>query len=441
MERRQFRAPRGIRDVLPDEIPAWRLLEDTARELALLRGYREIRPALVEEVELFTRSVGAVTDIVQKEMFTLQKGESQLALRPEGTAGIVRAYLEAGLDRSAPVQRLFHVGPMFRYERPQKGRERMFTQFDVEVLGSLDPRLDAEVIQLAASFFERLGLTGLEVRVNSMGDGDDRARWREAVRAFLAPTIAEHCELCRERFERNVLRVLDCKNPRCKELNAGAPQMIEYLAPENQAHFAHVQQLLERLGRKVVVDPGIVRGLDYYTRTVFEIHAPAIGARSAICGGGRYDHLVAELGGPELGAVGFAVGFTSTLVLLRELGLLEKVVEVPAEAYLVLAGGDADVTSGVFKRLVFELAEELRAAGVSCVYDVEARSLKSQMKQAGKGGHPFAVLLGPDELARPGGVVQLKDLATGEQVEVARGELPARIRAARAARQAVKRPG
>src|SRR5688572_13606018 len=212
MERRQFRAPRGIRDVLPEEIPAWRLLEETARRLALVRGYREIRPALLEEVELFTRSVGEVTDIVQKEMFTLQKGEGTLALRPEGTAGIVRAYLEAGYASSAPLQRLFHVGPMFRYERPQKGRERMFTQFDVEVLGSLDPRLDAEVIHLARSFFVALGFQDVWVHVNSMGDGADRDAWREAVRAFLAPTIAEHCELCRDRFERNVLRVLDCKN-------------------------------------------------------------------------------------------------------------------------------------------------------------------------------------------------------------------------------------
>jgi histidyl-tRNA synthetase len=235
MERRQFRAPRGIRDVLPDEVPAWRFLEETARNLSELRGYREIRPALLEETDLFTRSVGEVTDIVQKEMFTLQKGDVALALRPEGTAGIVRAYLEAGYAQTAPVQRLFHVGPMFRYERPQKGRERMFTQFDVEALGSMDPRLDAEVIHLAACFFEALGLTDLHVHLNSMGDGEDRDRWREAVRAFLAPTIDQHCELCRERFKRNVLRVLDCKNPECRNLNANAPRMVDYLSPRTSA--------------------------------------------------------------------------------------------------------------------------------------------------------------------------------------------------------------
>jgi histidyl-tRNA synthetase len=435
MERRQFRAPRGIRDVLPDEIPAWRHLEATARRLAELRGYREIRPALLEEADLFSRSVGEVTDIVQKEMFTLQKGDDALALRPEGTAGIVRAYLEAGYASSAPVQRLYHVGPMFRYERPQKGRERMFTQFDVEALGSLDPRLDAEVIHLATCFFESLAMHPrfqgrhrergeFEVRLNSMGDGDDRDRWREAVRAFLVPTMAEHCELCRARFERNVLRVLDCKNPRCQELNRGAPVILPYLSAENREHFERVQALLVGLGRQVRIDSSMVRGLDYYTRTVFEIHAPALGARSAICGGGRYDHLIAELGGPDLGAVGFAVGFTSTLLLLRELARIDPeetiFAEDPARVFVAAAGEGLE-------REVFALAEELRAGEISAIYDVERRSLKAQMKLAGKGGHRYAVVLGGDELAR--GSVQLKDLELGEQHELPRSGLVARLRA------------
>ena len=239
-ERRAYRAPRGIRDVLPDEVAAWERLEAAAARLARLRGFREIRPALLEETDLFTRSVGAVTDIVEKEMFTLKRGDTSFTLRPEGTAGIVRAYLEAGYAKTQPIQRLYHVGPMFRYERPQKGRERMFTQFDVEALGSLAPRLDAEVIHLAALFFEELGLEGLEVRLNSMGAGADRDKYREAVRAFLAPHIDEHCELCRERFERNVLRVLDCKNPACQELHEGAPHLIGFLSDENVAHFEAV---------------------------------------------------------------------------------------------------------------------------------------------------------------------------------------------------------
>jgi histidyl-tRNA synthetase len=292
----------------------------------------------------------------------------------------------------------------------------------------MDPRLDAEVIHLAASFFEGLGLGDLRVHLNSMGDGEDRDRWREAVRAFLAPTIDQHCELCRERFKRNVLRVLDCKNPECRNLNANAPRMYDFLSPANLEHFQQVQELLKSLGRRVTFDAGIVRGLDYYTRTVFEIHAPELGARSALCGGGRYDHLIRDLGGPDLGAVGFAVGFSSTLLMLRELKLLEKVAEKPPSVFLVLVGeGSEDAGRAVFERQVFQLAEELRTAGISCVYDVEARSLKAQMKLAGKGGHRYAVLLGTDELAR--GSVQLKDLELGEQHELPRTELVARLRA------------
>jgi histidyl-tRNA synthetase len=424
MERRQFRAPRGIRDVLPEEIPAWRFLEEAARYLVHLRGYREIRPALLEDVELFTRSVGEVTDIVQKEMFTLQKGEGTLALRPEGTAGIVRAYLEAGYANTAPVQRLFHIGPMFRYERPQKGRERMFTQFDVEALGSLDPRLDAEVITLAAAFFNAAGFkldaSMLEVRLNSMGDGDDRDNWREAVRAFLAPTMGEHCELCRSRFERNVLRVLDCKNPRCQELNAGAPAILAFLSTPNRAHFEKVQTYLTDRQLLVRVDPSIVRGLDYYTRTVFEIHAPVLGARSALCGGGRYDHLIAELGGPDLGAVGFAVGFTSTLIAMREINsskLEDK--GGPAALVFVVSAGEG------FEREVLGIAERLRLAGISAVYDVEGRSLKAQMKLAAKGVHRFVVILG--EAEHHAGKVQLKNMESGEQALVSLEEVVPRL--------------
>jgi histidyl-tRNA synthetase len=235
------------------------------------------------------------------------------------------------------------------------------------------------------------------------------------VRAFLVPTLDEHCELCRSRFERNVLRVLDCKNPRCQELNAGAPAILAFLSGANREHFEQVQGLLAALGRRVRVDPGIVRGLDYYTRTVFEIHAPALGARSALCGGGRYDHLIADLGGPDLGAVGFAVGFTSTLLYLRELGRIapEETIfaEVPAAVFVVSAGENLE-------REVFLLAEALRKEGIATVYDVEARSLKAQMKLAGKGGHPFALVLGPAEVQSQS--VQVKDLARGEQRSVAR---------------------
>jgi histidyl-tRNA synthetase len=410
-----------MRDVLPEEVGIWERLEGTARELARLRGYREIRTPLLEETELFIRSVGEVTDIVEKEMFTLKKGTGSLTLRPEGTAGIVRAYVQAGWAKTSPIQKLFTIGPMFRYERPQKGRERQFTQFDVECIGTDDPRIDAEVIDLAARFFEQLGIEGLEVRVNSMGDGADRDRWRDAVRDFVAPRLEQRCELCKSRFERNVLRVLDCKNPDCSALNAGAPVLLDQLSEENRAHFDAVRRHAAALGREAVVDAGIVRGLDYYTRTIFEVHAPQLGTRSAVCGGGRYDHLVRDLGGPDLPAVGFAIGFSATLIVLRELELLADVAPVPTDVYVVAA--DASSADEAFR-----VAAELRLAGLSAVYDCEGRSMKSQMKAAASGGHALAAIVGPDEIAA--GAVQLKDLRSREQTEVARDELaPAARRA------------
>ena len=413
-------APRGFKDLLPADLARWRRLEELAHRLARARGYREIRPPLLEETELFLRSVGEVTDIVEKEMFTFERAEHSFTLRPEGTAGVVRAYLEAGWAKTAPFQKLYYLGPMFRYERPQKGRERQFTQFGVECIGSLDPRLDAEAIALAARFFEELGIRGIEVRVNSMGDGDDRDRFREAVREHVGARLERYSEDSQARFTRNVLRILDSKDPRDVELNADAPKLIDYLSDENRAHFDAVQQALADLGIDARVDPSIVRGLDYYTRTVFELHFPELGARSALCGGGRYDRLVEELGGPSLGAVGFAIGFTGTLIALEAQGLAAELVEEPVDVYVAVAepelAGEALV-----------VAEELRAAGLSAVFDAEGRRLKAQLKSAGKGGHPLAVILGPEEHAR--GEVQLKDLRARGQEHVARQGLAARAKA------------
>ena len=427
MSTKSHKAPRGMRDVLPEEMPAWQRLERTAHRLARLFGYEEVRPPLMEETDLFTRSVGEVTDIVEKEMFTLQKGKTSLTLRPEGTAGVVRAYNQAGYAKRDPLQRLYYCGPMFRYERPQRGRERMFTQFGVECLGSADPRLDAEAIHLACRFFEELGLTGLEVRLNAMGDGADRDRYRDAVRDFLAPRREQLCELCQSRFERNVLRVLDCKNPACNELTSGAPVVLDFLGEDNAAHFAAVQDGLRALGREPRVDPGIVRGLDYYTRTIFEIHAPAIGARSAICGGGRYDHLVRDLGGPDVPAVGFAIGFSGTLLMLEELGLMADLTPAAPDVYVACMPPGGDVDDAAMRREVLKVADELRAAGLSAVYDVDGRSFKGQLKAIGKGGYRLAAIVGEDELARD--VVQLKDLAARAQTEVPRAELADRARA------------
>lgn len=404
--------------MLPQDLRAWERMERTARDLARRFGAREIRTPVIESTDLFVRSVGEVSDIVEKEMFTVAKGSSSYTLRPEGTAGVARAYLQAGLAKTQPIQKLFLLGPMFRYERPQKGRERQFTQFDFECLGSHDPRFDAEAVHLAASFFEELGVRSLEVRMNSMGDGEDRERWRAALRDYLAPKVAEHCELCQKRFERNVARVLDCKNPRCQELHADPPRILDHLSDENRAHFDAVARHLSAVGREVRIDPSIVRGLDYYTHTVFELSSPELGR--ALCGGGRYDHLLRDLGGPDLGAVGFAIGLEPTLVVLEELGLLPAGPPPPHDVYVVTTDPELTVE-------VFGLADELRRAGLSVVYAVDGRSFRSQMKQAGGGDARLAAILGPDELEA--GTVGLKDLAGGQQVAVPRAEVGARARA------------
>jgi histidyl-tRNA synthetase len=314
---------------------------------------------------------------------------------------------------------------MFRHERPQKGRERQFSQFDCEALGSLDPRLDAEIVELAARFFEELGVDGLQVRLSSMGDGADRERFRAAVREFVAPRLARRCELCRRRFERNVLRVLDCKTPACVELNRGAPVLLDLLEPANREHFDRVRELLDSAGLALEVDPSIVRGLDYYTRTVFEIHAPSLGARSALCGGGRYDHLVRDLGGPDLGAVGFAVGFTGTILVLEELGLAGGERAAAADVLVVAADPSAEDE-------VYRIAADLRRAGLAALFDARGKGLKSQLKAANAGGHPWCVLVGQRELE--GGIVQLKDMVRGGQAAVPRGRLVEALREAIARR-------
>ena len=402
---------------MPADLPRVHHLERLAHRLAGDYGYREIRPPLLEETELFQRSVGEVTDIVEKEMFTIERADHSFTLRPEGTAGVVRAYLEAGFPKTGPFQKLYYLGPMFRYERPQKGRERQFTQFGVECLGSLDPRLDAETISLAARFFEELGITGIEVRMNSMGDGDDRDRFREAVRDYVRPRLSEYSEDSRARFERNVLRILDSKDPRDVEHNQNAPKLIDYLSDENREHFESVQRHLGDLKLDVHVDPSIVRGLDYYTRTVFELHYPALGSRSALCGGGRYDRLVEDLGGPPTGAVGFAVGFTGTLIALDELGLSKELKAEPFDVYVATSGPEL---AGV----ALCVADELRRAGLSAVFDAEGRRLKAQVRTASKIGAPLAVVLGEEELEQ--GVVQLKDLRSSEATQVPRAELATR---------------
>jgi histidyl-tRNA synthetase len=402
-----LRAPRGTRDLLPADLVLVERVEGAARTLFPLYGYREIRPPLFEETALFVRSIGEATDVVEKEMFTVVREDASYTFRPEGTAGVARAYLEHQLHKERPMRKLFYVGPMFRYERPQKGRERQFDQVGIEAIGSLDPYLDAEAIHLAALFFEQLGLEGVEVRMSSMGDGADRDAYREKLRAFVEPRLDRYCATCRARAERNLFRVLDCREPGCRALNAQAPALLDSLSKENREHFDAVRCALDVLRRAAIVDPSIARGFDYYTRTVFELHLPSLGARSALCGGGRYDHLLETLGGPPLGAVGFAIGVTPTLLALAEKGKPQPSREVDVFVACV------DEAS---RPAALRLAEDLRSAGVSCDLDHEGRSVKGQMRGANRLGALAVVVLGPEEIAR--GMAKLKLLESGAEAEI-----------------------
>lgn len=424
-----FHAPRGTRDLLPENLARILFMENTARDLARLGGYGEIRSPLFEETELFSRSLGDDSDVVAKEMFTVprrgEKTEGSWTFRPEGTAGVVRAYIDAGCPASAPFQKWFYLGPMFRYERPQKGRERQFQQFGVEVFGSSSPLLDAEIVDTAMQFFEGLGFgPELEARVNTMGDAEDRAAWRDTLRSFFAPGLDARCEDCRARFERNLFRLLDCKAEACQAANEGAPTLAAVLGKEGSAHHETFLAGLRALGREPVADPSLVRGLDYYSRTVFEIHFPPLGARSALCGGGRYDGLVETLGGPSTPAIGFAVGFTATELAMGELDLpkgdaLGEIQATPAPGIYCLAIGEDDRVA------VLEAARACRGAGVATAMDYRNRSAKAQFKEANRLSAPFVMVIGPDE--REAGVVVLRDMAQGEEEKISLVEAVSRL--------------
>jgi histidyl-tRNA synthetase len=407
-------APRGTRDLTSPEIERWQRMEDVARRVLRKACFSEIRTPVFERTDLFERGVGEATDIVSKEMYTFEsRSGDRLTLRPENTAGVVRAYLEHGLRTAFPSPvRLWYIGPMFRYERPQKGRQRQFHQVGVEVLDTQDPRADAEVILVACEYLRALGLDDLTVDLNSLGDPEDRARFRDALVKYLLSVKDRLDPDSVDRIERNPLRVLDSKNEGTREALKDAPSILEHLGDEARAHFDEVQALLAAADVKVKVVPTLVRGLDYYTRTTFEIQSEKLGAQSTVCGGGRYDGLVEELGGPHVPAVGWALGLERLAIILEEtFGPMEP--ERPA-AYLIAMGDEA-------KRQILPLARDLRRDGVRCEIGVSGGGFGKQFKAADRRGARFAVVLGEDEIAR--GIVSVKELSTGEQKEVARADL------------------
>jgi histidyl-tRNA synthetase len=406
--------PRGTADILPEDAAGWRYVEDTFRRICLEYNFEEIRTPIFEHTELFERGVGDTTDIVEKEMYTFRdKGNRSITLRPELTASVVRAYLENNLNAGPQPVKLFYNGPMFRYDKPQAGRYRQFHQFGCEVLGSPLPSVDAELIAMIMDFYGRLGLSGLELHINSVGCPTCRAELRARLQDFLRPGLNKLCVNCQGRFNRNPLRILDCKENSCVELSAGAPTTLDCLCNDCAGHFEQVKEYLTRLGVDYQVDNRLVRGLDYYTNTAFEIMASGIGAQSSIGGGGRYDGLVEVVGGPSTPGVGFALGVERILITMKGQG-----VDFPGRhrPHVFVANADPDSEMEAFALLF-----ALRKSGLSADKDFLGRSLKAQMKYAGKTGCRFVVILGGNELKR--GVAGLKDMASGDQVEMPLGGL------------------
>ena len=411
--RTRFQALRGTRDILPDEIGRWHRLEEAARRIFPRYGFREIRTPIFEATELFTRSVGASSDIVRKEMYTFDAGGESVTLRPENTAPVVRAFVEHSMHRAVATgfpERLYYLGPMFRYERPQKGRQRQFHQIGVEVLGASEPLADAETIEMVWTFLDDVGIKDRELRLNSVGDATCRPRYREALQAFLAPRLPAMCEDCQRRAVENPLRVFDCKIEADRALLTDAPSMLDSLCEPCATHFAAVRRHLDDYDIAYVVDPRMVRGLDYYVRTVFEVVASGLGAQNAILGGGRYDGLVEEFGGPPIPGFGFAMGLERLVMLLPE-----DAGESDRTDALLVALGQEGFTAGV------TMARELRAAGLSVALATSERPMGAQLKRTDRLRARFAVFVGKDELAA--GRFGVKDLDTGIQEPIAREDL------------------
>lgn len=405
-------APRGTTDILPADARRWSVLERALRDVCDLYGYGEIRTPIFEHTELFARGIGSGTDIVEKEMYTFEdRGERSLTLRPEGTAGAVRAYLERRLDAEAQPVKLYYSGPMFRYERPQAGRTRQFHQLGVECIGSADPAADVEIIAVLVALFRRLGLTEYEIQLNSIGCPDCRPAYVQKLKQALEPVRDSLCKSCQDRFERNTLRLLDCKRESCRELTKDVPLILDSLCGPCEDHFQQVRGYLDEVGIEYTINQRLVRGLDYYTRTVFEFVSPELGAQDALGGGGRYDVLVETLGGPPTPAVGFAAGMERILLAAS---LEDEAAAAPVDTYVVTLGDEG-------RRAGVVLAERLRAEGFRTELDYMGRSLRAQMRQANRVGAKKVLIIGDDEAAA--GTVQLRDMQSGEERTVGRDDV------------------
>jgi histidyl-tRNA synthetase len=402
---------RGFKDILPGEVEKWQFVEGEARRLFGLFGFSELRIPILERTELFSRGIGASSDIVGKEMYTFpdRDGDS-LTLRPEATTSMVRAYLEHNLYLKEPVGKYYFIGPMFRYERPQKGRYRQFHQIDAEFLGVQEAEADAEILVMLMRYLTGLGLKKVSLQINSLGCPDCRLPYKAAIQKFLRTKSEGLCEDCQRRLEANPLRVFDCKQATCQALLATAPVVLDFLCPDCRRHFERVKTLLNGLDLAYSVNPRMVRGLDYYTRTAFEVVTGELGAQNAVCGGGRYDGLAEEIGGPPIPAIGFAIGMERLVMLLGEESNYCRYPDV----FVAALGEEA-------QRRAFILLQELRDVGVWAEADYAGKSLKSQMRRADKMKSYYVIILGEEELKK--GYAILRDMATKGQEEIAWGEI------------------
>ncbi|MBQ7956710.1 MAG: histidine--tRNA ligase [Clostridia bacterium] len=404
-----IKAIKGTQDVLPNESYKNQFIEKTALEIAETFGFKEIRTPVFEQTELFQRSVGDTTDVVQKEMYTFtDKGDRSITLRPEGTAGAVRAFLEHGLFNDALPQKMCYVTSCYRYEKPQAGRLREFHQFGVECLGTASPAADAEVISLANEIFGFLGIRNLELQINSIGCPKCRAEYHKALKAYFESYKEELCETCLDRLDRNPMRILDCKSPVCSGIAEKAPVVLDFLCDECKEHFEMVKKYLDNMKIEYKINPQIVRGLDYYTKTVFEFVSTEIGAQGTVCGGGRYDGLVEEMGGTHTPALGFGMGLERLLLLIEAQGI-----ELPearrCDVYVASIGEKSSLAAS-------EIVTDLRSGGISAQFDVVGRSVKAQMKYAGKINAQYSMVLGDSEIEN--NKAMLKNMDTGDMAEV-----------------------
>lgn len=400
--------PKGTKDILPDSSYKWAYVEEKAKEILESYGFKEIRVPVFEQTELFERGVGDTTDVVQKEMYTfLDKGERSITLRPEGTAGVVRAYIENGMSSLPSPTKMWYMMPMYRYENVQKGRYREFRQIGAEIIGTASYKADVELIAMADQIIKKFNIPGVTLNINSIGCPTCRAKYQEALKEFIGKNLEQYCDTCKTRFEKNPMRILDCKEKKCKELNQGAPIILDYLCEECNTHFENVKKSLEKLNINYVIDAGIVRGLDYYTKTVFEFVSATEGY--TVLAGGRYDGLVEELGGQKTEAIGFAMGEDRLIDIFEKYNKAQEVAMRKPDLYIASIGELAEERA-------LNLALELRNNGLYIETDICERSMKASLKYADKMNSKFLLVIGEDEVN--GGTAKIKNMATGEETTI-----------------------